>query len=97
MADKEEKAKVPTAVLGVGAALAAGAAVYFLTRPKGKPGVATVNISTTPVSGQVFLDGFSVGNAPLKLELGEIGVYIISFGAVSGYTTPEDVQVTVEE
>jgi hypothetical protein len=59
------------------------------------PEIARVNVSTTPVNGEVYVDGVYQGRAPITLEFDSTGVFHITFGDVSGYTTAEDVQVTV--
>ena len=60
------------------------------------PGGGGLNMTTTPVSGGIFVDGYSRGNAPVTLEVAA-GSHTVSFGAVSGYTTPaaQTVNVTV--
>lgn len=69
-------------------------AVYVEIYTPPNPAVLTVN--TTPVVGQIFIDGSSVGSGSVTLEL-DPGTYIISFGVVSGYMTPDNISVTLGE
>jgi len=57
------------------------------------PETGTLSISTTPVDGEVFVDMVSWGFNPLPRVV-EVGSYMVSFGSVTGYTTPVD-QVAV--
>jgi len=54
----------------------------------------TLFIDTTPVKGEVFVNGESWGKAPQQRELAP-GTYLVSFGEVEGYRKPQDVQATV--
>ena len=54
-----------------------------------EPELATLTVDTTPVKGEVFVDGISWGIAPQTREL-DAGTYTISFGDVPGYTKPSD-------
>jgi len=56
----------------------------------------TLTVTTTPVFGEVFVDGISWGTAP-QSELIQIGTHNVSFGAVVGYYTPAWRLVTVSE
>jgi hypothetical protein len=58
------------------------------------PAKATLNIDTTPVKGNVYLNGKLLGLAPQTIQV-DPGTYTISFGDVSGYTKPPDQTVTV--
>jgi len=58
------------------------------------PAKATINIDTTPVKGEVILNGVSQGIAPLSL-LADPGTYSVSFGNVAGYATPPTQIITV--
>lgn len=58
------------------------------------PEKATINIDTTPVKGEVLLNGVSQGIAPVSLSV-DPGTYIISFGDISGYTTPSPQTIIV--
>jgi len=51
------------------------------------PDTGTLSIVTTPVPGEVFVAGVSWGAAPAS-QVVAVGSYTVSFGAVSGYTTP---------
>jgi hypothetical protein len=53
-----------------------------------------LSIDTTPVKGEVFVDGQSWGIAPQSRTV-NVGTYIVSFGSVSGYTTPSSQTVSV--
>ena len=55
-----------------------------------------LSIDTTPVKGEVFVNGKSWGKAPVTKEV-EVGTYTITFGAVEGYDAPPPQTVTVEE
>jgi hypothetical protein len=56
----------------------------------------TLTITTTPVSGEVFVNATSWGLAP-QSKVVQIGTYIVTFGDVEGYYTPADQTVTVSE
>jgi len=51
------------------------------------PGKATLAVQTTPVNGGVYVDGTLWGTAPQTRSV-DPDTYTISFGSVSGYTTP---------
>ncbi len=53
-----------------------------------------LTVKTTPVSGEVFIDGESWGQAPQTQHIAP-GQYVVSFGEVDGYATPPDQIVTV--
>ena len=53
-----------------------------------------LSIDTTPVKGEVFVNGQSWGVAPQSRTV-NVGTYIITFGPVSGYTTPSSQTVSV--
>jgi len=53
-----------------------------------------LTVKTTPVSGEVFIDGESWGQAPQTQYLVP-GQYVVSFGEVEGYAAPADQIVTV--
>jgi len=53
----------------------------------------TLSIITTPVTGEVFVDGISWGTAP-QSKVVEVGTYTVTFGDVEDYTTPSS-QVAV--
>ena len=54
----------------------------------------TLSVTTTPVNGEVFVDGTSWGVAPVSRDVNN-GSHTVSFGAVSGYNTPADNTVSV--
>lgn len=60
------------------------------------PGMATLVVDTTPVKGEVYLDGVSQGIAPVTLVL-DPRIYTVSFGDIEGYITPKDVSVPLVE
>lgn len=51
-------------------------------------------MQTTPVDGEVLVDGTSWGTAPQTRTLSP-GTYTVSFGSVPGYNTPPDNIVTL--
>jgi uncharacterized protein (DUF2141 family) len=59
--------------------------------PKG-----TLSVTTTPVAGEVFVNGISWGIAPQSRDV-QIGTYNVSFGPVAGYRTPTWQMATVYE
>ena len=67
------------------------------------PAYGTLNVTTTPVAGEVFVDGESWGTASQSRVI-QIGTYNVSFGDVAGYYTPswrwatvyENLETTVE-
>jgi len=48
----------------------------------------TLSVDTTPVKGEVFVDGVSKGTAPKDVVV-PVGSHTVSFGAVTGYTKPQ--------
>jgi len=56
----------------------------------------TLSISTTPVYGEVFVNGVSWGSTPESRVLAA-GDYVVSYGAYAGYTKPSPVLATVTE
>ncbi len=62
--------------------------------PSPPPTTGTLSVSTTPVNGEVFVDGTSWGTAPVSKSI-SVGSHTVSFGAVSGYTKPADIIVSV--
>ncbi|MBN2384520.1 hypothetical protein JXQ70_16725 [bacterium] len=54
----------------------------------------TLHIWTTPIAGEIFLNGESVGNGDWTQSV-DIGIYTVSFGDVSGYFTPDQRAVEV--
>lgn len=47
----------------------------------------TLNVTTTPVNGDIFVDNQWRGNGSISIPLAA-GSYTVSFGMVGGYTTP---------
>lgn len=54
----------------------------------------TLKINSSPVQGEVFIDGTSWGTTPISREF-KAGQYVISFGNIDGYTRPADQTVTL--
>jgi len=54
----------------------------------------TLSITTTPVSGEIYVDGSSKGTDSWSGSV-STGSHTVSFGQVSGYTTPSQQTVTV--
>jgi hypothetical protein len=69
--------------------------LQFVTIPP-PPQQGTLQITTTPVIGEVFFDSISQGLAPIIKDV-DIGSYTISFGDVPDYVTPSPQTVTVYE
>jgi hypothetical protein len=53
-----------------------------------------MHIITSPVKGDVFIENEYRGTGDINVEL-EQGTYTVSFGTVSGYTTPGPMNITV--
>ena len=66
---------------------------YTVTQSTG-----TLNVTTGPVNGEIFVNGELYGTGWIRREVA-VGSYTVSFGAVSGYTTPalQFVDVTAGE
>jgi len=62
--------------------------------PRYVPGMAALTVDTTPVRGEVFVDGSSWGTAPQSRSV-DAGTYTVSFGDVPGYETPASETVTL--
>lgn len=60
------------------------------------PGQGTLTVDTTPIKGEIFVNGASWGVAPQSRNL-DPGVYTVSFGEMPGYTKPSAQTVTVTE
>ena len=83
----------PTTVVATVSADETGEAIgTYVLIPTGDTG--TLSISTTPVSGEVFVNLASWGTDPLPRVI-PVGTYTVSYGAVSGYTKPSPVSATV--
>ena len=96
--DKGEKVAVGAGIAGAVVLgvlgirkLKAGAA------PPPPPGKAILNVDTTPVAGDVYIDGTFFGIAPVTLELDPGMYYNVSFGDVEGYHTPAAIDVLLDE
>jgi len=74
---------------------AVGTDTCAVTVTEAPPEMGTLSISTTPVDGEVFVNEESWGTAPAPRAV-EVGAYDVSFGEVSGYLTPDTVEVEVE-
>jgi len=59
-----------------------------------QPTKANLTITTTPVNGEIFLNGSALGTAPQSMLL-DPGTYNVSFGAVADYITPASQLVTL--
>lgn len=55
-------------------------------------------VDSTPIRGEIFVDGQSWGIAPQSREV-PVGAYSVTFGGIDGYTTPapQEVNVNVEQ
>ncbi len=60
----------------------------------GSHDVGTLSVDTTPVKGEVIVDGVSWGTAPQSRQVA-VGQHTVRFGDVAGYATPEDVVVAI--
>jgi len=80
---------------GGAAALSRG---FTVVKASGTPTTGTLVITTTPVGAAVSVDGASVGSTTsttnLEVELAA-GTHTVSFGSVSGYSTPSSQAVVV--
>ncbi len=56
--------------------------------------VGTLNVTTTPINGDIFVDGLLIGSGNVTLNLLP-KIYTISFGDVPGYGTPHQQQVNI--
>jgi hypothetical protein len=53
-----------------------------------------LHIITSPVSGDISINGEYRGTKDINIELEE-GIYMVTFGDVAGYTTPSPLNITV--
>ncbi len=53
-----------------------------------------MHIITSPIKGDVFIENEYRGTGDINVEL-EQGTYTVSFGTVSGYTAPGQMNITV--
>ncbi len=60
------------------------------------PITGTLTVDTSPVAGEVFVNGTSWGVAP-QSRVVQVGVYVVTFGDVEGYYTPADQVANVYE
>ena len=90
----QSKMIIPLAVVVIVAVAIVG--TYYAVSPAAPvtPGVTTLSVDTTPVKGEVSVDGVSWGTAPVSREV-DPGTYTVTFGAVTDYTTPASQSVTV--
>ncbi len=59
------------------------------------PSTGTISAKTSPVSGDIYIDGKYVGTGQVSKEY-PLGTYMVTFDPVSGYHTPKEQTVTVE-
>ncbi|MBA7602137.1 hypothetical protein ES703_09223 [subsurface metagenome] len=71
-----------------------GATKLFTTTAIVPPEKTTLTVDTTPVKGEVFVNGSSWGTAPQTQSV-DPGTYTVSFGAVSSYVTPSAQTITL--
>lgn len=53
-----------------------------------------LHVITSPIGGDVFVNGEYRGTKDVNIEL-EQGTYTVSFGNVTGYITPQPLNITV--
>ena len=53
-----------------------------------------LHVITSPVGGDIFVNNEYRGTKDINIEL-EQGTYTISFGNVTGYTTPSPLNITI--
>ena len=90
--------KVIGSVALVGGLVTGGYFLYkYLTEEKEEPepGEGLLKVDTSPVKGEIFLDGVSQGIAPISVSLLP-GNYVVEFGAVVGYVLPTNDGATVQ-
>lgn len=68
--------------------------VYGLYIELPPPGKAVLAITTTPINGEIYIDGVLQGVAPMNIEV-DPGTYLVSFSEIAGYIRPADQVVTV--
>jgi hypothetical protein len=56
--------------------------------------MANLTVNTTPVSGQIYIDGVLAGTAPITLQI-PAGIHTITFEDVSGYIPPAAQTITL--
>lgn len=73
---------------------AAGAQLVFFTLTEKQRSRKELTVTTEPVQGPIFVDGDSVGFG-LAVVPHDFGVYVVSFGKVDGYHTPEPIRMSI--
>lgn len=71
-----------------------GVKVFSLDLPPPENG--TLEVTTSPVAGQILVNGSPVGTGHVSLEL-SAGNYTVTFGEVAGYTSPSAKNVVILE
>ena len=56
--------------------------------------IGLLHVITSPVSGDIFVNNEYRGTRDINIEL-EQGTYTVSFGNISGYTTPASMSITI--
>jgi hypothetical protein len=72
---------------------AASQSVHF-TMQKAAPPVRAFTVETSPEDGRIFVDGDFVGEGTATVNR-DFGTYIVSFGDLEGWRTPDSVRVTL--
>ena len=94
-----DAAKVILPVVAIGGLAVGGYFLYKYIEEKKEepePGEGILKVDTSPVKGEVFVDGVSQGVAPVSVSFLP-GNYTVEFGPVSGYVTPANQMVGVVE
>ncbi|MCB9357613.1 MAG: PEGA domain-containing protein [Calditrichaeota bacterium] len=73
---------------------AAGAQLVYFTLTEKQRARKEVTITTDPVAGPIFVDGDSVGMG-VAVVPHDFGVFLISYGDVEGFRTPEPTRLSV--
>jgi len=68
--------------------------IWYVPTGTPKPTTGWLNVDTTPIKGEVYIDGVSQGIAPVHVELDE-GDYAISYGVIEGWETPAPDTATI--
>ena len=58
--------------------------------------VGTLSVTTTPINGEIFVDGNSVGSGTYTSTYNALTSHSITFGAVTDYETPQSQSVTIQ-
>lgn len=56
----------------------------------------TLKVATTPVAGDIFVNGELIGNGSISIPL-LVGLYTVSFGSVTNHITPNNFTASVFE